>query len=714
MKLPRVEGLSSHQYTVAVRLSPSHSLPSESLHHQQSARTCGRISSNMSSDIELVDWSEIFFFIVDSPDSYTVELIVADVGKGDAIGFFSAPLNQIAMHTPDGSHDYSNSLMWMDLSLPVSTNTTQVDGSRKHSSGRLRCAVILSSKSDVDETSNDVVVGEVSVKDGNRYVNIRSLVSVHNNTDFILDLCLVPKSSTQIMEQPTDLRIPEGAQLDCSRIQTDEFFETETYDPNIGWVGCNVQLNQDQPYCGGSQKETFGVKLPSGWDWLDDWHLDTPSASTAGGWVHAPDVESLKWPGSDDSPISLNSARQRKWIRNRKQISLHTTNEILLGQLKPGDTVPLPLSALNQSRPFVFQLRPSEFDGSNKYSWSSVVEKPGQREVSEKAKGTSGIYVSALTESEELLCCNQLIETSSNASAHKLWFCLGIQATEISKDIRSDSIMDWSLVVKSPLSISNYLPLTAEYSILEMQPSGHFIACSRGIFHPGRTVNIYNADIRNPLFFTLLPQRGWMTLNEAVLISHPCEIPSKSISLRSSISGRIVQLIIEHNSDKEQTILSKIIRVYAPYWFSVSRCPPLTYRLVDMGGKKRTRKIEFPFPITESSNEHFGTAKDLSPLVDMDGSVDLYAYNADGKCMHLFVSAKPCPYQSVPTKVITVRPYMTFTNRLGRDIYIKLSSEDESNILRASDTRISFVHCENDGTDKLQVSGCLKPHFPCL
>ena len=31
--------------------------------------------------------------------------------------------------------------------------------------------------------------------------------------------------------------------------------------------------------------------------------------------------------------------------------------------------------------------------------------------------------------------------------------------------------------------------------------------------------------------------------------------------------------------------------------------------------------------------------------------MDLYAYNADGKCMRIFVSAKPCPYQSVPTKV---------------------------------------------------------------
>ncbi|KAI8030539.1 hypothetical protein LOK49_LG01G00241 [Camellia lanceoleosa] len=36
----------------------------------------------------------------------------------------------------------------------------------------------------------DIVASEVSIKDGNRYVNIRSLVSVCNNTDFTLDVCL--------------------------------------------------------------------------------------------------------------------------------------------------------------------------------------------------------------------------------------------------------------------------------------------------------------------------------------------------------------------------------------------------------------------------------------------------------------------------------------------------------------------------------------------
>ncbi|WJZ96765.1 hypothetical protein VitviT2T_015418 [Vitis vinifera] len=39
--------------------------------------------------------------------------------------------------------------------------------------------------------------------------------------------------------------------------------------------------------------------------------------------------------------------------------------------------------------------------------------------------------------------------------------CLGVQATEIAKDIRSDPIQDWTLVVKSPLSITNLLLMAA-------------------------------------------------------------------------------------------------------------------------------------------------------------------------------------------------------------------------------------------------------------
>ncbi|KAL6175920.1 hypothetical protein ACLB2K_052558 [Fragaria x ananassa] len=226
----------------------------------------------------------------------------------------------------------------------------------------------------------------------------------------------------------------------------------------------------------------------------------------------------------------------------------------------------------------------------DEYSWSSVVDGSEEPEESASSKVCPEISVSALTESEKLLYCSQISSTSSSVS-HKLWFCMSIQATEIAKDIHSDSIQDWNLVVKSPLSISNFLPLAAEYSVLEMQENGGFVACSRGVFSPGKTVNVFTADIRKPLYFSLLPQRGWLPIHEAVLLSHPQEVSAKTINLRSSISGRIVQIILEQNPVEERPLHAKIIRLYAPYWFSIARCPPLTFRLVDIEGKKETRKM---------------------------------------------------------------------------------------------------------------------------
>lgn len=252
------------------------------------------------------------------------------------------------------------------------------------------------------------------------------------------------------------------------------------------------------------------VELPPGWEWVDDWHLDMASIDTADGWVYAPDAASLKWPESFDPLQFVNYARQRRWVRNRKKSS--TNQEIYVGTLQPGDTTPLPLYGLTQPGLYVLCLRPSNLSNPDEYSWSSVVDGSEQPEESGTSKVCPEISVSSLTESQKLLYCSQISGTSSSGS-HKLWFCVSIQATEIAKDIHSDPIEDWNLVVKSPLSISNFLPLAAEFSVLEMQKSGNFVACSRGVFFPGKTVNVFSADIRKPLYFSLFPQRGWLPIH---------------------------------------------------------------------------------------------------------------------------------------------------------------------------------------------------------
>lgn len=57
------------------------------------------------------------------------------------------------------------------------------------------------------------------------------------------------------------------------------------------------------------------------------------------------------------------------------------------------------------------------------------------------------------------------------------------------------------------------------------------------------------------------------------------------------------------------------------------------------------------------------------------------------------------------SQVISVRPFMTFTNRVGQNMFLKFSSEDEPKNLRVSDTRVAFVHRQTEGPHQIQVSG---------
>lgn len=255
-----------------------------------------------------------------------------------------------------------------------------------------------------------------------------------------------------------------------------------------------------------------GVHLPSGWEWIDEWHVDNSSVKTVDGWVYAPDSERLKWPESYDSLKYVNYARQRRWIRKRKRTAENFISEIVVGPLKPGDILPLPLPCLAQSASYVLLLKPSMAEAADQYSWSSVMDMNAQSHEGYRSKSISEICVSTLMESEILLHCSETSGSSSD-SCHGLWLCLNIQATEIAKDIHFNPIQDWTIVVRSPVSITNYLPLIAEICLLEMETSGHFRSCYRGVVSPGESIKVYNADIRNPLYFSLLPQRGWSPLH---------------------------------------------------------------------------------------------------------------------------------------------------------------------------------------------------------
>ncbi|GAB2273666.1 hypothetical protein Dimus_008448 [Dionaea muscipula] len=280
------EELSSHHYAVAVRIRPDPSLSDAIILSQQSVRTCacGSRSDCSSSELEYVKWDEVFFFKVDSPDFYILELIVVDLGKGDPIGFFSAPLKHIAIVESSFSHFHWNEDSWIELSPPEVKDSLAATSRN----GRLKCAILLSPRSSVAEAEkkpsfpggrktgfiqisptmegpwttvrlnyaapaacwrfgNDIIAGEIKAKDGNRCVNIRSLVSVTNSTDFTVDMCLKPRSLVQSMRSQEDACLYGEFGLNGGRTQADEFFEVQKGITDLGQGDSLKWPSKDRP-----------------------------------------------------------------------------------------------------------------------------------------------------------------------------------------------------------------------------------------------------------------------------------------------------------------------------------------------------------------------------------------------------------------------------------------------------------------------------------
>lgn len=277
-----------------------------------------------------------------------------------------------------------------------------------------------------------LVASEVSLNEGNIYVNIRSLASVSNHTDFVIDVSLNSRNYKSKLSSPE------------------------------------------------ANKETDGEYLEG------------------------------KLTGTDDMS-STNHLRRKRWIQSGKHAPDCATS-LLVGRLNPGETVPLPLASLTSSECCcIFQMRPTEDNASMEYSWSSVLDVTKSAEVSAVPNEPFEIDVSDLKECQKLLFCRKECGSSSD-DFQEVWFFLSLRATEIGRDVNSDPIEDWNLSVDSPLSITNFLPHSSEYSIFE-QSDQQLIPRSQGILQSGETARIYNADPRSPLYISLLPQGGWQPIN---------------------------------------------------------------------------------------------------------------------------------------------------------------------------------------------------------
>eukprot|EP01018_Ginkgo_biloba_P007916 Gb_35998 [translate_table: standard] len=782
-ELPRDDGIGGRQYMVAVRIIPQLLTSGDVQPQQQSARTCfASPVQDLSPKCVRVRWDEAFYFKVDSVETQIMEIIVTDLAKGTPVGFYSTSLTEAILldckksRVPPPNDELD--LAWRQL-LPEEGR--KEEAKCKECQSKIRCAMFISSRLDDENAKSlstgvksgviqigptregpwttvrlnyassaacwrmgqDLIASEVSVKDGNKCVVIRSLVSVLNCTDFAIELRLCSESSSQQLESMDNSYREYERQTSDDNYTWDEIFENEKYHSVLGWgssfPGHFVQSDpghwskRDGTY---SSQDFPDIQLPTGWEWASDWHIDNNNSSSPEGWTYAFDFGQLKWPPQFDPEGPLTFARRRRWVRERRCISKEGIHAIFVGTLRPGDITPLPVTCLSCSGfRYILQLKTHSLNYVDKHCWSHVLN---------YSTHTPNIYVSSLVETEELIYCP--VKEASTSHSNGLWFCLSVSATEIGKDIHLDPIKDWKVVCTAPLTLVSFLPVSSEFSVLEMGSGGELTVRYRGVIKSGQTSKVYHADLRKPLYLSLIPQGGWQPIHETVLISHPTRELAQYLALKSSYSGRKVRVILEHNQDGKE-IIAKFLRIYTPYWLECARCPPLQYRLSSikqMGrsiSKERREGHCSPVLITNSGNEKvleqinegelqtgytimskfdpksmglsvalsgsdkgcFGPATTLSPLSDADGSVDLKARDGNGNSIRLFVSTKPCPYQSAPTKVICIRPYMTFTNRIGQVLYVKMNSRDQPKILHPSDWRIAYCISDTEEPEKLQV-----------
>eukprot|EP00252_Welwitschia_mirabilis_P021529 TRINITY_DN5543_c0_g2_i1.p1 TRINITY_DN5543_c0_g2~~TRINITY_DN5543_c0_g2_i1.p1 ORF type:complete len:354 (-),score=50.22 TRINITY_DN5543_c0_g2_i1:77-1048(-) len=258
--------------------------------------------------------------------------------------------------------------------------------------------------------------------------------------------------------------------------------------------------------------------------------------------------------------------------------------------------------------------------------------------------------------------------------------------------------------------------------------------CVRSIIKSGETKKIYDADLRKPLYFSLIPQGGWEPLQETLLIHHPKRRISQCYSLRSVYSGRIIQVMLDFNKEENDAI-AKTLRIYTQYWLECLGCPPLQLRFINieqgrlfLTKKQNTdgeifeavtheemqggvtmlsilnlKSISLAIALPDFGDSCFDNSVMLSSLADLDGAVYLKARGPNNQSMSLFVSTKPCPYQSAPTKVMCIRPYMRFTNRTGQRLYIKFNTVDDEKVLQPSDSGVAFCMTHTEETEKLLV-----------
>lgn len=170
----------------------------------------------------------------------------------------------------------------------------------------------------------------------------------------------------------------------------------------------------------------------------------------------------------------------------------------------------------------------------------------------------------------------------------------------------NNPVHDWRLTVAAPLTVSNLLPVRAEYQIWEKPKRTAPVLRQRGVIESGASTQISSVDVRRPIFLSWWPQGAWKPERDLVLISDPtrieAELPS-SFMVSNTRSGRRLRISVEHDLGGTD-VAAKRVRLYVPYWLKNEAGVPLSYRLTeveDVGKASKAPRLPGAKPAVRSA-----------------------------------------------------------------------------------------------------------------
>lgn len=192
----------------------------------------------------------------------------------------------------------------------------------------------------------------------------------------------------------------------------------------------------------------------------------------------------------------------------------------IVDSLSPGCSSVLPWKSTSRDSDYCLLVRPCNDHPHPTYSWGQLItvgsgydwgkdqlsseQGPLSRQntLKDRSKRSFSLFkLSQLEKNDVFICC-------SSAHSEQYWLSVSTDAQVLHTDLNSP-VYDWKISINSPLKLENRLPCPARFIVWEKSKDGNSIERQRGIISSRGTMNVYYADIRNPVYLTLFVQGGW-------------------------------------------------------------------------------------------------------------------------------------------------------------------------------------------------------------